>query len=185
MWTSSLAKGPIMCFTVTFYRYRMIMINGCIIFIRLAIICSHYGDVMIGTMASKIRVVYSTIYSGADQRKYQSFASLAFVQGTHRGPVNSPHKWPVTRKMFPFNDVIMQKSLCGLCCRVYINMLSRKTFALLQGKSWIERVTKFLFVPNNFQYAKHVSTSWHIDQANSLTRVLRVSNFLFYKPTLG
>ena len=27
----------------------------------------------------------------------------------HRGPVNSPHKWPVTRKMFPFDDVIMQR----------------------------------------------------------------------------
>ena len=34
--------------------------------------------------------------------------SLAIVWGIHRGPVNSPHKWPVTRKMFPFYDVIMQ-----------------------------------------------------------------------------
>ena len=41
------------------------------------------------------------------QRKYQSSASLAFVRGIHRGPVNSPHKWPVTRKMVPFDDVIM------------------------------------------------------------------------------
>ena len=40
-------------------------------------------------------------------RKHQSSASLAFVRGIHRGPVNSPHKWPVTRKMFPFDDVIM------------------------------------------------------------------------------
>ena len=32
----------------------------------------------------------------------------AFVWGIHRGPVNSPHKWPVTRKMFPFDDVIME-----------------------------------------------------------------------------
>ena len=46
-------------------------------------------------------------YSGADQRKKQSSASLAFVRGIHRGPVNSPHKWPVTLKMFPFDDVIM------------------------------------------------------------------------------
>ena len=45
-------------------------------------------------------------YSGADQRKHQSSASLAFVWGIHRWVVNSPHKWPVTRKMFPF-DVIM------------------------------------------------------------------------------
>ena len=42
-----------------------------------------------------------------DQRKHQRSASLAFVRGIHRGPVNSPHKWPVTRKMFPFDDVIM------------------------------------------------------------------------------
>ena len=61
-------------------------------------------------MASQITSltsVYSTIYSGADQRKHQSSASLAFVWGIHRGPVNSPHKWPVTRQMFPFDDVIM------------------------------------------------------------------------------
>ena len=45
--------------------------------------------------------------SGTDQRKHQSSASLAFVRGIHRRPVNSPHKWPVTRKMFPFDDVIM------------------------------------------------------------------------------
>ena len=46
-------------------------------------------------------------YSDADQRKHQSSASLAFVRGIHRGPVNSTHKWPVTRKKFPFDDVIM------------------------------------------------------------------------------
>ena len=62
------------------------------------------------TMASQITrltIVYSTVYLGVDQRKHQSFASLAFVRGIHRGPVNSPHKGPVTRKMFPFDDVIM------------------------------------------------------------------------------
>ena len=62
-----------------------------------------------GTMAYQITsltIVYSTVYSGADQRKHQSSASLAFVWGIHRWPVNSPHKGPVTRKMFPFDDVI-------------------------------------------------------------------------------
>ena len=53
------------------------------------------------------RDFYSTVYSDTDQRKHQSSASLAFVWGIHRGPVNSPHKWPVTRKMIPFDDVIM------------------------------------------------------------------------------
>ena len=71
-------------------------------------------------MASHITsftIVYSTVYTGADQRKHQSSASLAFVRGIHRGPVNSLHKWPVRQKMFPFDDVIMncwlkQRSFC-------------------------------------------------------------------------
>ena len=63
----------------------------------------HYSDVIMGTMVSQITnftIVSSTVYSSADQRKHQSSASLAFVRGIHRWPVNSPHKWPVTRKMF-------------------------------------------------------------------------------------
>ena len=73
---------------------------------------SHYNDVIMGTIASQITsltIVYSTVYSGADQSKHQSSASLAFMWGIHRGPVNSPQKWPVTRKMFPFDDVIMPR----------------------------------------------------------------------------
>ena len=71
---------------------------------------NHYHDVIMGAMAFQITsltIVYSTIYSGTDQRKYQTSASLAFVRGIHRWPVNSPHKWPVTRKRFPFDDVII------------------------------------------------------------------------------
>ena len=66
--------------------------------------------VIMSAMASQIislTIVYSTVYSGADQRKHQSPASLAFVGGIHWWPVNSQHKWPVTRKMFTFDDVIM------------------------------------------------------------------------------
>ena len=73
------------------------------------IACTYYCDVIMGAMASQITsltIVYSTVHSGPDQRKPQSSASLAFVRGIHRGPVNSPHKWSVTRKMFPFDDVI-------------------------------------------------------------------------------
>ena len=70
----------------------------------------HYNDVMVDSIRSQITsltIVYSIVYSDADQRKHQSNASLVFVRLIHRGPVNSPHKWPVTRKMFPFHDVIM------------------------------------------------------------------------------
>ena len=71
---------------------------------------AHYNDVIMSVMASQITgnsIVYSTVYSGADQRKHQISASLAFVRGIHRWPVNSPHNRPVMRIVFPFHDVIM------------------------------------------------------------------------------
>ena len=46
------------------------------------------------------------------KKKNQSSASLAFVRGIHRGPVNSPQKWPVTWKMLPLDDVIMISDRC-------------------------------------------------------------------------
>ena len=61
----------------------------------------------ITSQITSLTIVYSTVYSDADQRKHQSSALLAFVRWIHRRPVNSPHKWPVTRKIFPFDDVIM------------------------------------------------------------------------------
>ena len=77
---------------------------------KVVVMSQHYSAVLMGAIASQITsltIVYSTVYSGADQRKQQSSASLAFVWGVHRWPVNSAHKWPVTRKMFRFDDVIM------------------------------------------------------------------------------
>ena len=81
-----------------------------------------YGDVIKGTMASQITrltIVYSTIYSGADYRKHQNSTSLAFVRGFHWWPVNSWHKGPVAWKMFPLDDVIMniQGILTGMFWR--------------------------------------------------------------------
>ena len=82
----------------------------------------HYNDVIMSAKASQITslsIVCPNAHSGADQRKnhsradqrkHQSSASLAFVRGIHRWPVNSPHNGPVTRKMFPFDDVIMRWS---------------------------------------------------------------------------
>ena len=80
------------------------------------LLASRYNDVILGAMASQVTnltIVYSSVYSGIDQRKHQSSASLAFMRGIHRWPVNSPHKGPVTREMFGFNDVIM---ISGVCC---------------------------------------------------------------------
>ena len=73
----------------------------------------YYSDVIMSAMASQITsltIVYSTTYSGKDQRKHKSSASLVFVRGIHRWPVNSPAQRPMTRKMFPLDDVIMLHS---------------------------------------------------------------------------
>ena len=96
----------------------------------------HYDDVIMSATASQITsltIVYSTVYPGADQNKHQSSASLAFVRGIHRGPVNSSHKWPVTRKMFPFDDVIMVMAsglvlMLGMGCVVCNNPLFFHSF---------------------------------------------------------
>ena len=101
----------------------------------------HYNSAIMGAIASQIAsltIVYSTVYSGADQRKYQSSTSLAFVRGIHRLPVNSPHQGPVKRKMFPFDDVIMgviflqnthSKHHWGVC--VLIQAITRMSLYLM------------------------------------------------------
>ena len=77
----------------------------------------------IASQITSLTIVYSIVYSDADQRKHQSSASLAFVWG----PVNSPHKCPVTRKMFPFVDVILNSHCYGESAQgseimVHVNM---------------------------------------------------------------
>ena len=60
------------------------------------------------------RLIVSLIVgSGADKKKHRSSASLAFVRGIHRWPVNFPQKGPVTQKMFPFDDVLMEVLILG------------------------------------------------------------------------
>ena len=68
---------------------------------------AYYGDGAMASQITSLTTVYSNVYSGADQMKYQSSAWLAFVRGIHRWPVNSPHKGPVTRKICQFIDVVM------------------------------------------------------------------------------
>ena len=75
----------------------------------------HYDDVIMSEMASQttsLTIVCSSVYSGADKKKkHQSSASLAFVRGIHRWPVNSPHKAPVARIISQIDDVIMDCSM--------------------------------------------------------------------------
>ena len=85
----------------------------------------HYGDVIMGAIASQITsvsIVSSTVCPVTDQRKHQSSASLGFVRGIHRWPVDSPYKGPVTKKMFPFDDVIMMWMGIGVITKVMVTL---------------------------------------------------------------
>ena len=98
---------------------------------------THYGDVIMGTMPSQITsltIVYLTVYSGADQSKHQSSASLAFVWGIHRGPVNSPHKGPVTR---------WRHHVLARFCKFFVGLVfqSYYTIVYLQILVWVSQMT--------------------------------------------
>ena len=71
--------------------------------------------ILLASQITSLMIFYSSVYSGADQRIKQSSASMAFVRGIHRWPVNSLHKWSVTLKMFPSYDVIMIMEIIILC----------------------------------------------------------------------
>ena len=104
---------------------------------------THYNDAIMSAMASQITsltTVYPTVYSGADQRKHQSYASLAFVRGIHRWPVNSPNKGPVTRKMMTslrityLPHVIESSGPCSaLCYGTTHGMHHHGTIDILEG----------------------------------------------------
>ena len=72
--------------------------------------------IAVASQITGVSIVYLTICAEADERKHQSFASLAFVWEIHWGKLNSLHKGPVTRKMLPFDDVIMIFLQQGLKC---------------------------------------------------------------------
>ena len=106
-----------------------------------------------GAMTSQITsltVVYSIVYSGVDQWKHQNSASLAFVQGNLRWPVNSPHKWPVTRKMFPFDhwngNVIILIKFSSLAA---LEVAILTTFSAASDDNFV-KMTRF-----SFQWWRH------------------------------
>ena len=131
-----------------------------------------------GAIASQIislTMVYSIVYSGSDQRKHQSPASLAFVMGIHRGPVNSPHKGPVTRKIFPFDDVIMKS--CEFNCKLYNHSKTK------QSKTRTTRTPAFWDTPAAPWLPTHTRDSHHIPSQKKTKSNLQIlkncQNFKF------
>ena len=103
IWYGSIMKW--VCLGMSYFYLHWIKIFDLFLWFDLI----NYSDITMNSMASQITgisIVYSTICSGADQRKHQSSASLTFVRGIPRWQVNSLHKGPAMWKMFPFDDVI-------------------------------------------------------------------------------
>ena len=103
----------------------------------------YYSDVIMSAMTSQITsltIVYSTIYSGVDQRIHESSVSLAFVRGNHRWAMNSPHKGRVRRKMFTFDDVIIGKInvIFSHFPGNHAQLITRKTYSIKPGYPIIE-----------------------------------------------
>ena len=100
-----------------------------------------------------VSIVCSTnLCSGEDQRKHQSPASLAFVRGIQRWPVNSLHKGPITRKMFPFDDVIMR----GLVMRNF-----DVSYEISMNNLLIKRWFEMPWRQYNCTMVRQVIFSWH------------------------
>ena len=134
------------------------------------------SDLIIGAMASQISslaIVYPAICSRAGQRKHQSSASQAFLRGIRRWPVYSPHKWPVTRKMFPFDDVITRR---------WITITERHlavvyTLYIGQTVKWPVIVEDFNFL--GLTIDQHMTWNAHIQKiSNKISRSLGVMNRL-------
>ena len=135
-----------------------------------------------GAMASQITsltIVYSTIYSGADQRKHQSSASLAFVRGIQQWPVNSPPKWPVTRKCFH----LMMSSYSTVRCVTCTNSLSFALFFLThEGKTVVmHQAVNFVFVDHMLQ--EHMRTQMLVNILSSKYKArngnVKTASFVF------
>ena len=78
----------------------------------------HYSDVIMSAKASQIigvSMVCWTVCSGADQRKIKALRHWPLWGEFTGDRWNYPHKGPVMLKMFPFDDVIMNRGLEKYC----------------------------------------------------------------------
>ena len=127
---------------------------------------------MISGMASQITslmIVYSTVYSDADQRKHQSSTWLAFVRGIHRWPLNSTHKGPVRWQMFPFDDVMMIMHNAMI-----LMMYASIRFILFNLSPTQDDVIKWKHFPRYWPFVRGIHRSRWIPRTKPVTQSLGV-----------
>ena len=138
--------------------------------------------VAMASQITSLTIVYSTVYSGADERKHQRSASLALVWGIR--PVNSPHKWPVSRKMFPFDDVIMYREECiivGKGCHNLSGLVGAIT--LFPGRSSDTHYVLYCYSlsgENHSQNTSHDLSYCYIAYVTTLRNVALFNGYSFH-----
>ena len=128
-------KGPVMqkaipCHTVSCRALRELRCPPDITLTDTITTALHHDDVIMGAMASQITgltIVSSTVYSGADQRKHQSSASLVFVR------VNSPGtgEFPAQMASDAENVSFWWRHHGAQCLPTYSRLMSNKGYNFL------------------------------------------------------
>ena len=117
---------------------------------------------VMASQVTSLAIVYSTVYSGADQRKHQISASLAFVRGIHRWPVNSPHKGPITRKCFHLmtSSCFTQINVTSLTRGWSYNCpsTSEVTLGNMDKSPWF--IMKWYYHPDNKVHGANMGPIW-------------------------
>ena len=119
------------------------------------VMLEHYsGGIMsaMGSQTTSVCIIYSTVCSGTDQGKHQSSASLAFVRGIRRWPVNSSHKGPVTQKCF-HSMTSPWASIKSICVRL--------TWMPPRGKhtEW-RRVANYIWCQLSTNHVNNIAAAW-------------------------
>ena len=101
----------------------------------------------VASQITSVSIACWTVDSGANQIKHQSSSSRAFMRGIHRWPVHSPHKRPMTRKMFPYDDVIICNDF--VCNLNWINI------------SFYFHYFRYMILPKQlYCHYKHIISQW-------------------------
>ena len=124
-------------------------------------IISHYGDVIMSAMASEITsftIVYSTVYSGADDQKSPLLGEFTGEFPTQR---------PVTRKMFPFDDIIMHTTFSSS------NAATQSTAAIAKKNIYLKRVLNTNLVKSRLPitYFFSIQSFWNFAQCSELSQM--------------
>ena len=108
---------------------------------------NHYSDVIMARWCLKSPASRSFTQRFNQVQIKENIKAPQFLRRIHRGPVNSPQKWPVTRKMFRLDDVIMEIKIVGVSLDDRLNFNSHVTDIYNGASRQINSFTRFSKYP--------------------------------------